>query len=93
MTRRLYIVYTLGMKVTAQLWGNSLGVRIPAPVARDTNLAHGSEVDLQVESGCIVLTPMRRVKRFGLKSLLAKITPANLPAGDIWGAPVGREVW
>ena len=81
------------MKITAQLWGNSLGVRIPAPVARDANLAHGSEVDLQVEAGRIVLTPMRRVKRFGLKSLLVKITPANIPAGDIWGAPAGREVW
>ena len=81
------------MKITAQLWGNSLGVRIPAPVARDTHLAPGSEVDLQVEAGRIVLTPMRRVKRFGLKSLLAKITPANLPTGDRWGASVGKEVW
>ena len=81
------------MKITAQLWGNSLGVRIPAPVARDTNLTHGSAVDLQVEAGRIVLTPMRSVKRFGLRSLLAKITPSNLPTGDIWGAPVGKEVW
>ena len=81
------------MKITAQLWGNSLGVRIPAPVARDTNLAHGSEVDLQVEAGRIVLTPMRRAKRFKLKSLVARITATNIPAGDIWGAPVGKEVW
>ncbi len=81
------------MKVTAQLWGNSLGVRIPAPVARDTHLAHGSEVDLRIEAGRIVLTPMRSVKRFGLKSLLNKINSANLPTGDIWGAPVGKEVW
>lgn len=81
------------MKITAQLWGNSLGFRIPAPVARDTNLAHGSEVDLQVEAGRIVLTPIRQVKRPNLKSLLAKITPTNIPSGDVWGAPVGKEVW
>ena len=80
------------MKITAQRWGNSLGVRIPAPIARDTHLGHGSEVDLQVQGGRIVLTPMRRAKRFGLKSLLAKITPANSPTGDIWGASVGKEV-
>ena len=81
------------MKVTAQLWGNSLGFRIPAPVARDTNLAHGSEVDLQVESGRIVLTPLRQKQSFVLKSLLAKVTPGNIPTGDLGGAPVGKEVW
>ena len=81
------------MKTTAQLWGNSLGVRIPAPIARDTNLTHGSEVDLQVEAGRIVLTPVRAIKRIDLKSLVAKITPANIPSGNIWGAPVGKEVW
>ncbi len=81
------------MKVTAQLWGNSLGVRIPAPIARDIAIAPGSEVDLQVESGRIVLTPTRRRKRYKLKSLVAKIVPSNLPSGDPWGAPSGREVW
>ena len=81
------------MKISTQLWGNSLGVRIPAPVARETNLVHGSEVDLQVEAGRIVLTPLRRVKRFNLKSLLARITPANLPSGDIPGTPGEKEDW
>ena len=81
------------MKITAQLWGNSLGVRIPAPIARDTHLADGSEVDLQIESGRIVLTPMRSSKVFKLKSLVAKISPGNIPDGDVWGAPVGKEVW
>jgi antitoxin MazE len=81
------------MKLTAQLWGNSLGFRIPAPVARDTNLAPGSEVDLQVETGRIVLTPLRQKKRFELKSLLAKVNSSNSPSGDIWGAPVGKEAW
>jgi antitoxin MazE len=81
------------MKITAQLWGNSLGVRIPAPAARDVNIAHGSPMDLQVEAGRIVLTPLRQKKRFDLKSLLAKVTPENMPAADLWGAPVGKEVW
>lgn len=81
------------MKITAQLWGNSLGLRIPAPIARETRLGHGSEVDLQVEDGRIVLTPIRRTKRVELKSLLAQVTARNLPARDVWGAPVGKEVW
>jgi antitoxin MazE len=81
------------MKITAQLWGNSLGVRIPAPIARDIDLSPGSEVDLQVEAGRIVLSTSRRSKRYKLKPLLTKITPANLPSDDAWGAPIGKEVW
>lgn len=81
------------MKLTAQLWGNSLGLRIPAPVARDTNLTPGSTVDLQVENGVIVITPLRTAKYYDLKAMLSKIKPDNLPNSEIWGAPVGKEVW
>lgn len=81
------------MKVITQLWGNSLGLRIPAPVAREANLSHGSEVDLQLEGGKIVLTPLRQTKRYKLKSLLSQVTVENVPEADVWGAPVGREVW
>jgi antitoxin MazE len=83
----------LSMKVTTQSWGNSLGLRIPAPIARETNLTQGSEVDLKVEKGCIVLTPLRRRRRHELRSLVAGITPENTPSGDPWGAPMGREIW
>ena len=81
------------MKVTAQHWGNSIGVRIPAHIVRETSLAAGQPVGLQLEGGRIVLTPMQEPRRFELKKLLAKITPGNLPHGDQWGAPVGKEVW
>jgi len=81
------------MKITAQLWGNSLGFRVPAPVARETKLSHGSELDLQLESGRIVLTPLRQTKRYNLKKLLAKVTQANTPGAEIWGAPAGKEIW
>ncbi len=81
------------MKITAQLWGNSLGFRIPALIARDTQLTQGSELDLQVEEGRIVLTPLRQDKHYELKKLLAKVTDDNLPSGDDWGAPVGKELW
>jgi antitoxin MazE len=87
----MFILFSI--KVTAQLWGNSLGFRIPAPVARETNLSHCSELDLQLESGRIVLTPRSRTKRYKLKTLLAKITPANTPGAEIWGAPTGKEAW
>jgi len=80
------------MKIKAQSWGNSLGVRIPAPVAREMLLSDGSEIDMQLENGSIVLTTVRR-PRFDLKKLTAKISVKNLPDADVWGAPVGKEVW
>ena len=81
------------MKITAQKWGNSLGLRIPAPVARGANLESGSEIELQVDGDRIVLMPLRKARRFGLKLLLSKVTPANIPVSDVWGKPVGKEVW
>jgi len=85
----------IGVIVKTQSWGNSLGVRIPAPVARETLLVDGSEVDLQIENGCIVLTPVKRKLRYNLKKLTDKISARNLPDADadVWGAPAGREVW
>lgn len=93
MTACIYIVETAAMNTTAQRWGNSLAVRIPAGVARETGLTHGSAVQLAIESGRIVLTPMRSKPRFDIDKLVAKITPRNLPSQDVWGAPIGKEVW
>jgi len=85
----------IGMKVKTQSWGNSLGVRIPAPIARETLLDDGSEVDLQLENGCIILTPVKRMPRYDLKKLTDKISARNLPGADadVWGAPTGKEIW
>ncbi|MGD1030161.1 MAG: hypothetical protein ABSA05_03385 [Opitutaceae bacterium] len=81
------------MKTTSQLRGNSLGVRIPAPIAHDTDLTHGPKEGMQREAGRIVLTPTRRSRRFELKSLLTKFTLAKIPDRDVWDAPIGKEVW
>ena len=35
------------MITTVQKWGNSLGVRIPKPLAEDTRLHEGSQVDVR----------------------------------------------
>jgi antitoxin MazE len=41
-------------------WGNSLGVRLPAAVARAARLKADEKVRLTVEGGRIIITPMRR---------------------------------
>jgi antitoxin MazE len=81
------------LKATIQRWGNSLAVRLPKPIAQEINVRHGSEVDLQLDSGRVVLTPTRRIRRYNAKALLAKITPENTPSADVWGAPRGKEIW
>ena len=78
--------------IRAQRWGNSLGIRVPAVLAREVGLTDGSSLDLQVEKGRLVLTPKRKRSR-SLKALLAGIEPSNLPSKDIWGKPMGKEVW
>lgn len=45
------------MKV--QKWGNSLGIRIPGPFAEQLNIIEGSEIELQLLDGQIVLRPIR----------------------------------
>ena len=77
--------------IRAQRWGNSLGIRVPAVVAREVGLTDGSSLDLKVEKGRLVLTPKRKRSR-SLKALLAGIKPSNLPSKDNWGKPMGKEV-
>lgn len=80
------------MQARIQKWGNSLAVRIPKAVATEAHLAQEAIVELAVHDGKLVIEPTKK-KNYDLKLLIAGITPDNLHAEDIWGAPVGREAW
>jgi antitoxin MazE len=75
-----------------QRWGNSLGLRIPRSFAKEAGVRAGSEVDLSVQDGDLVVKPARHT-RYRLKELLRKITAKNVHAEVDTGGPVGREVW
>ncbi|WP_276507961.1 AbrB/MazE/SpoVT family DNA-binding domain-containing protein [Paenibacillus thermotolerans] len=75
--------------VQVQKWGNSLGVRIPKSLALKVGLEEGSEIDLDVEDGHLVIKP----KSISLEELLAQITPDNLHREVSTGEPEGRESW
>jgi len=75
-----------------QKWGNSLGLRIPKSFAEQAGVEAGSEVDLSVEDGELVVRP-RRVPRYDLKDLLQGVTAKNVHKEVETGDPVGREVW
>ena len=78
------------MQVHIAKWGNSLALRLPSPVARETGLTEGSMVKVEVQGdGSLRITPLRQ--RFDLTALLA-----DLPAGSgevDWGEVKGAEAW
>lgn len=80
------------MQTRVQRWGNSLGLRIPRSVAEEAGVEAGSEVNISVRDGDLIVKPERR-SRYSLRSLLRKITSKNLHAEVDTRGPVGREVW
>jgi antitoxin MazE len=51
------------MPTTVQKWGNSLGLRIPRPIAEQLDLQDGSEVELNMSNGVLTVRPKRRRRR------------------------------
>ncbi|HVW20152.1 MAG TPA: AbrB/MazE/SpoVT family DNA-binding domain-containing protein [Opitutaceae bacterium] len=72
------------MKVPIQKWGNSLALRLPKALAHDARLVHGSEFDLRLEDGRVVLVPLKK-RRPALEELLARVTPENTRSEADWG--------
>lgn len=80
------------MNATVQKWGNSLALRIPSSVAKDIQLRPGSEVEVAVEDGKMIVKPAKKRKP-ALAHLLKGITKDNRHSEQDWGGPVGREIW
>ncbi len=80
------------MLTKVQKWGNSLGLRIPKSFAEQAGVEAGSEVDLSVEDGELIVRP-RRQPKYELKDLLRSITAKNVHKEVETGDPVGREAW
>ncbi|UCG84880.1 MAG: AbrB/MazE/SpoVT family DNA-binding domain-containing protein [Gemmatimonadota bacterium] len=80
------------MNTRIRKWGNSLGLRIPKSFAAEAGVAEGSEVDLTVKNGQLIVKPTRR-RRVPLQDLLRRVRPDNLHEEIDTGGPVGREAW
>ncbi|MEP6573509.1 MAG: AbrB/MazE/SpoVT family DNA-binding domain-containing protein [Gemmatimonadota bacterium] len=72
-------------------WGNSLAIRIPKAFVQEGGLQDGTEVEIALVGGKIVLTPVGR--DYDLEALVEGITPENRHAESDWGGAVGNEVW
>jgi antitoxin MazE len=73
-------------------WGNNLGVRLPAAVARAARLSANQRVRVTVEDGRVVITP-HGDRVLSLADRLALFDPA-LHGGEAMAAEaVGRAAW
>ena len=80
------------VRTKIQKWGNSLGLRIPRSLAEEAGVVAGSEVELSIRRGDLVVKPARR-RKYRLKDLVRQMTSKNIHDEVDGGAPVGREVW
>lgn len=79
------------MRVAVRKWGNSLALRIPKSLAEDSRIASGSEVELTLEDGRLVVTTV--LPTVTLDALLAAVTDENRHGEVPTGQPLGHEAW
>ena len=73
-------------------WGNNLGVRLPASVARAARLEADQRVRITVEDGRVIITP-HGDRPPTLAERLARFDPATHGGESMAVAPLGREAW
>ena len=74
-------------------WGNNLGVRLPAPIARAAHLHANQRVKLSVIDGVVVITPIINAP-LSLEERLAKFDPVR-HGGEVMATSqrLGAEQW
>lgn len=80
------------MRMQVRKWGNSASVRIPASIMAATALSIDQEVEMHERDGCIVIEPVC-APSYDLDTLIASITPDNVPDEIDFGKSVGAERW
>lgn len=73
-------------------WGNSLAVRFPQTLLAQLNLQADGEVEISIEEGRLVLSPVKKPK-YTLDELLAQIDPKSVHDEIDFGESLGKEVW
>jgi len=77
------------MQTHIQKWGNSLGLRIPLPWAKQLNLHQGSAVTLEIDDGKLIIKP----PKYNLDIMLSEITPENQHHSIMDDDKKGNEEW
>jgi len=74
-------------------WGNSLALRIPAPLARQLNLTENTSVECAVVDGNLVISPVIEPRPYSLNQLLDQVTAQNIHDETEVSGPAGKEIW
>ena len=78
------------MEAVIKKWGNSLGIRIPSVIAKETLLGEGSCVEIENQNGQIIIRP---INNYNLHTMIKEITDSN-KHNEMWNdLPVGKEAW
>ena len=80
------------MRTRVQKWGNSLALRIPKSFADEVGIDKESPVDLCLEDGKLIVSPVTAPLPT-LSELLAGVTDQNLHQEVDFGRAVGNETW
>jgi antitoxin MazE len=80
------------MKTKIQKLENSLAILIPEIVANEIKVGIDTDVDLSVEDGKIIITPIYKLE-YDLNDILAKINETNIHNEIDFGNCVSNEVW
>ncbi len=82
------------MVTKVQKWGNSQGLRIMKKLLDEARMNISDEVKISVREGRIIVEPVTKVRgRHDLKVLVSKMPKRYQTAEQVWGQPVGKEVW
>ena len=80
-------------KTTIQKWGNSQGLRLAKDLLEEAGLKTGAQVNVSVQKDAIVIRKANKSTPT-LKELLARIPKGYIHKHeDLFGKPVGKEVW
>lgn len=82
------------MITKVQKWGNSQGLRLSKSLLADADIDVGDSVDVVVQDGILLVTPVRRVRGgHDLHELVSRIPKGRKSPEIDWGPAVGREAW
>ncbi len=73
-------------------WGNNLGVRLPAAVAREARLHVDQRVRISVEDNAIIIRPVENVE-LPLEERVKRFDPSRHGGEVMQGRPLGSEKW
>ena len=79
------------MQANIVKWGNSLALRVPASMAKELDVDAGTQVEMIIENGKLVVSPPKPKLVFKLDDLLDGINEENLHGEISFGPPVGNE--